>query len=581
MWLYSLHIKALINELQHIVIGKSINKLYRNRHNNHIILSIGKFSEVIHLQFVPDPKSCRLGLIDDFNSKGKQDITILTPPFIKQRIIDISQINFDRIVKFTLADTKGKQFALYFNLIPSKRNILFSENDSLDIKWSLFKVKYKRIIFPKQLTLPSPSEVRENYIKKLIEEIPSLNAKELLADYIQGIDTMTASEFLRHINIEPKTGISALNEEQLNRLISETRELEQKIIYAVPLIKFKEGVPAYFYFSFHKPKADILSGEAKVFSSILRAIESFGSYIEKENNIKRLRSRLIKSTNNNIQKAEALTHKLKGELELYGNADLFRKYGDLLLINPNIDIRGKKGVRIEDIFESDKPMITIPVNPYKSIPDNAADYYKKHRKSQRGIKSAQKRNDLISKKLKSLYDLLSRIKAAKNEEELKSRIDDAFNLGIDINKEDLKARGKTPIKTFNFRAYEFDNGIKLYAGRDNKSNDQLTFQFSSKNDLWFHSQQSPGSHIILKRPHRNYEFPRDIIEKAASVAAYFSSARNSSIVPVVYTEVKYVRKPKNSTPGKAIYNKEKSVLVKPINPVDIPKLNSINPIDEI
>ncbi|MCP4634715.1 MAG: DUF814 domain-containing protein [candidate division Zixibacteria bacterium] len=144
--------------------------------------------------------------------------------------------------------------------------------------------------------------------------------------------------------------------------------------------------------------------------------------------------------------------------------------------------------------------------------------------------------------------------------------EDCKELGIPIVSKHRRRQQSTKVGPHKFREYKIEDGIKIYIGRDGKDNDKLTFGFASKNDLWFHAQQSHGSHIILKRPQKNYDFSQNQINTAAAIAAYYSKARSSSSVPIIYTLVKYVRKPRGAPPGKALYSNEKSILVEPFKP---------------
>ena len=100
----------------------------------------------------------------------------------------------------------------------------------------------------------------------------------------------------------------------------------------------------------------------------------------------------------------------------------------------------------------------------------------------------------------------------------------------------------------------------MYVGKNNFQNDELTFKIASKNDLWFHAKDIQGSHVILKTDN-NKKISNDIINKCASIAAFYSKAKDSSKVEVQYTEVKNIKKPKNAKPGFVVFSKYKSILV--------------------
>jgi predicted ribosome quality control (RQC) complex YloA/Tae2 family protein len=117
-----------------------------------------------------------------------------------------------------------------------------------------------------------------------------------------------------------------------------------------------------------------------------------------------------------------------------------------------------------------------------------------------------------------------------------------------------------------FRRFVIDERHTVYVGRSDAENDILTHRFASPTDLWFHAQDSAGSHVILKGAHAST--PGKVIETAAAIAAYFSKARHSSTVPVVYAEKRHVRKPRKSKAGAALCSRGKTIFVKPSLPED-------------
>ena len=119
-----------------------------------------------------------------------------------------------------------------------------------------------------------------------------------------------------------------------------------------------------------------------------------------------------------------------------------------------------------------------------------------------------------------------------------------------------------------FKNYKLEGGWQVYLGKSALTNDELTFSFARKDDIWFHAWQAFGSHLILRPPQKGAIPDNKIIFQAASLAAYFSKARHSGKVPVIYTEVRYVRKVKKVL-GKVTYTNEKSLMVEPKNPEQI------------
>ena len=114
-----------------------------------------------------------------------------------------------------------------------------------------------------------------------------------------------------------------------------------------------------------------------------------------------------------------------------------------------------------------------------------------------------------------------------------------------------------------FRKFILDDNFQVWVGKNSRANDLLTFKYANQNDLWFHIRGFSGSHTILKKFSKDLEYPKYVIKTAASIAAYYSKARNSGTIPVAYTERKYVKKGKGFREGSVIMEREKVVFVKP------------------
>jgi predicted ribosome quality control (RQC) complex YloA/Tae2 family protein len=119
-----------------------------------------------------------------------------------------------------------------------------------------------------------------------------------------------------------------------------------------------------------------------------------------------------------------------------------------------------------------------------------------------------------------------------------------------------------------YKEYLLSTGLKIYVGRDGADNDRTTFDFARPYELWFHTQQCPGSHVVIKFPNKSFVPSKLEIGETAAIAAWFSKARNDSLVPVIYTERRHVRKPRKAKPGLVTVQRETSVMVEPKSPVE-------------
>jgi len=129
-------------------------------------------------------------------------------------------------------------------------------------------------------------------------------------------------------------------------------------------------------------------------------------------------------------------------------------------------------------------------------------------------------------------------------------------------KQEVQKKSEEDIKS-KFRHYIIDGKYNVYVGKDSKSNDFLTMKFAKQNDYWFHARSVSGSHVVLKNEYPKEGIPKNILKSAASIAAYHSKAKTSGMVPVSYTQKKYVTKKKGMDPGKVALLREDVLIVKP------------------
>jgi predicted ribosome quality control (RQC) complex YloA/Tae2 family protein len=185
-------------------------------------------------------------------------------------------------------------------------------------------------------------------------------------------------------------------------------------------------------------------------------------------------------------------------------------------------------------------------------------YFEKAKKTRASLKIAQERLERLKFEIKQLENLLDELASCENFDALKKfkekNLEELKKFGIVKDKIVEKIGGK-------FRRFIVDGGFEVWVGKDAKSNELLTFKFSDKEDLWFHARGTSGAHVVLKTGRRQPS--KKAIEQAGSIAAYFSQARTSRLVPVVVTKRKYVRKPKGAPEGTVAVEREEVIMVEP------------------
>ena len=257
------------------------------------------------------------------------------------------------------------------------------------------------------------------------------------------------------------------------------------------------------------------------------------------------------------------------------NMDKYKLYGELITANLyRIENKNIDYVFVENYYDNNN-LIKIDLDKKYSPSINAKRFYKKYNKLKNTLEivSVQKEDTLKDldyiesvvyelENSSSLEDLSSIYEEISENDIFKDKIPSSFDKKKDSKSKKLKKNNLTKNKnvTFNPIKYTID-GFTILVGRNNKENDYLTLKYASKNDIWFHTQDIHGSHVILKL---NNSVPSlDILQKVASIAALHSKAKNSSNVPVDYCEVRYVKKPSNAKPGMVIYTHQHTLNVTP------------------
>lgn len=247
------------------------------------------------------------------------------------------------------------------------------------------------------------------------------------------------------------------------------------------------------------------------------------------------------------------------------HAEQHREQADLLMANLQDWQPGMKAIVLAD-FTTDRP-ITIPLDPEKNAVQNAQTLYKRYQK----LKRAQVAVVPLLNEVQAEIDYLEQVEAVLTQltyqvpedlltlEEIRVELIQQRYLEDPENRHRNQSKNDSPSPP---RRYRTPSGFELLIGRNNQQNDQLTFRLAGDYDLWFHAQEIPGSHALLRLEPGTIAEAADL-QFAADLAAYYSRARLSEQVPVVYTQPKHVYKPKGAKPGIALYKEAKVIWGKP------------------
>jgi fibronectin-binding protein A (FbpA)/ribosomal quality control pathway NFACT family protein len=260
-----------------------------------------------------------------------------------------------------------------------------------------------------------------------------------------------------------------------------------------------------------------------------------------------------------------------------------RRWGEILLAHYGEIPRGASRVRLPDPFaDSPGATVDIDIDPSLTPQENAARLFQKAKKGERGALLVETRLQRTRERLAALDELRRdlferpprdalRMLRAFLEAAALPPLPRGDTRTIHLGRQTtgaprgLRPRHRSPgaHESIRPRTFHTGDGWEVWVGRNNVDNDRITHRLSNPHDYWFHVVGVPGSHVILRRPARNAIPKPRTLEEAASIAAYFSKARKQTRVPVIYTERKFVSKPRRGKPGQAICTRERELLVRP------------------
>lgn len=211
---------------------------------------------------------------------------------------------------------------------------------------------------------------------------------------------------------------------------------------------------------------------------------------------------------------------------------------------------------------------SVAVDPSIGWTENAALYYRRAKKSKTRLGMYKETVGELSAERDFLAELMLMVEQSDTMSDLLAIEEDMKTQGLIKTKDEkstagLKVKmGKSPIQYSGVMTIELPSGIQIFVGRTSFANGYLVSKLGKPEDLWLHVQQMPGSHVLVRQPAKtNQPVTDDILWQAANLAVYYSSARESKNVPVIYTPLKFVRHIPGSYPGHVTYKQEKTVFV--------------------
>ena len=569
---------TIIKELQNHLIGGKVDKIFEP--NDHEIL-LGIYCNGLKyaLNIVVSSNNYRICLTNSPKPNptfAPNFCMVLRKYLLNAKIIKIDTLSFERIViiEFEGLDKSG-DFGikkLVIELMGKYSNMILMNDDDIIIDslkhFHIESSSYRNIlpnykyIFPISNKLDfieiqtiddfyhtTMTYLRENlYIE---ESSNDLKLSDIISNTYTGISRISMLSMIKELEIEDT--LCKENMDKIYNYLSDVFHHNNHVIvipisdkdYSISLLKSKKAnnLQVNFFIDDYYSQKEVS--------------ELFITY---RNNLSHLLLNHMKKLNHRLSN-------INTKLNECQNADLYKLYGELITNNLyRIKDNHTDKIAIENYY-NDNQLITIPLDQSISPSSNAKIYFKKYRK----LKSAK---EIVEIQKKEVEEEINYLESIIYEFQLASTVSDIDAIYSELsenfldkkhshsdNKKFKKSKKDSKLSTQIGEPIKYTvDGFTVIVGKNNKQNDYITKK-ANPDDIWFHTKDIHGSHVILKT--ENKVPSQDTINQCASLAAFHSKATNSTNVSVDYTYVKYVKKPSGAKPGMVIYTNHKNVIVNP------------------
>ncbi len=474
----------------------------------------------------------------------------------------IAQPRLERLVDLVI-EHQNDAYTLRCELMGRRSNAILLQNErvlgvlSAGTAQRRFSVGHPYPLLPQQEKL-LPLEAGREHVLQALSANPERTIRQALLGVLEGIGPQFSRELAARASLDPERQIGSLDAEALENLWQAIEELYRRVARSdyQPQLYLKSGQPhdcAPF------PMQSYAGLEARPISSLSEALDlCYGA--QHQEPFEAARSQLAKLLKEKHKKtSDTLAHVEQDLIQ----ADRFAEYkeqGDLLMANLAGVQSGKSVIELEDFFHGGTRKVAL--DPQLDAVANAQRFYERYKKLKRGVEQLTRRRQELQRELGGLQTIeqrLGQIEALNELRELQAEIENELYASDERGE-------RAPVSPSGPRVYTIE-GYRLLVGRNGRQNDALIRQ-ASRWDFWLHARDRPGAHLIIQNPRRS-EIPEGVLLRAAQVAAYYSKGQDSAKVPVTYTQIKYLRKPKGAKPGAVLLTRELgTLLVNPLPPPD-------------
>lgn len=569
-------LNALSRELKKTLVGTKIDKVHQPE-KDEICLKIRTRESNIKLVISSSASNPRVYIAKDYeksNPKKAPVFCMTLRKYIQNGVItDVEQIGFERIMRISVESydelrEKTTKY-LYIEIMGKHSNIILVSKNERKILDSIKRIplsvsRVRQILPGMEYELP-PGQDKINPLEGIdVDELTRRFEKsqqkinKAILSNILGVSPLISNEICYRLGIDVDLFAKDAYLYDVKRIADEVNGIFSKLdnddVYPNMVIDTSRNKIVEFGVIELSQYKDC---EVKSFDSISEVIENY--YISKDKK-ERISQKSLNLRKNISIKLERLNNKIKKQMEELREsekAEEFKIKGELITSYIYMIKQGMESVSLCNFYD-DNNEVNVQLKKNLTPSENAQKYFKKYNKLKKANEELTKFISENTEEAEYLENILLAIENCENEVELKEIREELIREGY-VRAYKIPKKNVKPVTEF--KKYLSSNGNLIIVGKNNKQNDYLTLRLADNEDLWFHTKDIPGSHVVIKSAGK--KVGEEEIFEAALLAAFFSKARLSSKVPVDYTLKKNVRKPSGAKPGLVIYDNNRTVYVTP------------------
>ena len=577
MALDGVFLRHLKEEIGTSLLGTRVDRVFQPNRDE-LILAFRGFSAAYKLLISARANSARINLttIPVENPQQPPMLCMLLRKKLQgAKLLEITQPDLERalMLKFDSVNELGDhvELTLAVEIMGRYSNIiLVDENGKIidALKRVDAEMSSERLVLPGLLYRLPPPQDKLSMLTCTVEEIMAridalprdMELSKALMSVLQGISPIIAREVENSAGLGHEVYVKSMTPPQ-------RRRTEMYVTMLMETAKNVSGTPHIVIDPQNKPKdfafMDIRQyGSAMTVSEKKSFSEMLDAFYAERDQIERMRVKsqdLLRLLANHADRLSRKIANQQAELSACAERDTLRIKGDLLSANMYAIQKGETSVKLQNFYDENLAEIEIVLDPALTPQQNAQKYYKNYRKAKTAEEKLTEQIGLAQTELTYIDSVFESLALAENERDLNEIRAELAEQGY-VRRRVGKKNQKQPVLSAPLK-FKTSDGFTVLVGRNNRQNDKLTMKDANNNDIWFHTKNIPGSHTVLvtdgKAP------TKTAMEEAAVLAAQHSRAKDSTQVPVDYTQIRYVSKPQGAKPGMVIYVQYKTVYVDP------------------